>query len=342
MRKLRKIELLGKVESFCFGLLGVYFALAIILAVVALIPQSDALNDAILMMTDALIVNTIICAVVDCCCVIIESRLRSTLENLPQPLRRENAIRAHHGSSMAEAMEALRNERLEYEVACDVDGKVIAEGTMLSPHNCALVESDWYELPNKYVSLHNHPGLSELAFSSQDIKSLLYDKRCVSEIVVTPNFTYTLRWANSTRRSEIDAKEFYDHVDGVLDVDRTFLTCSTARRHYNRLISEIADRYGLVFTIENLRYERCRTWLVNNRRRVGVAAGCIAFVLNIFCNSAITTQDSVTVAVKEVARDAEVVSSIDTEIPNGHIELMDDEFQAVRPPKVAYAPYKGK
>jgi len=322
MRKIRRIKLLTVLLQ-CLSIVLESTALAIVINGVItvgwtlIMPSSSPSISTYLRMNLIISGIGVLCTILGYHCMAKKEKLEATLEELPERLPEdEGAIVTYHGNTLLEVMEALRDERLEYNVASDLDGRIIAEGTLLSPNECCLAKSDWGRLPDEYISLHNHPSLIEGAFSSDDIKNLMHDRRRVATIVVTTHFTYTLKWVDSTRKYEIDDVEFCKYVDRTLNLGKCSSVAFLVRWRRNYQIRKIARRYGLVYTIKDLRCEKCQTWVLDNRRRVGVAIGCAALAFSLFCGPSKTTHDlPATVSIEELSREI-----------NGHIAPPDDDF----------------
>lgn len=370
MKKIRKIDLLKKLSSYLFDVMILTFTVAIVSLLVLLmgimfLPSTQLvlipyLYVVFLEISVAVYLSGVVCAVAIICLSIADDRLSASVEELPEPLDSKYAIRSFHGSTLSEVMEALRDERLEYVAACSLDGKVIAEGTMLSTEKCTLVHSDRCALPDDCIFVHNHPSIYELAFSRKDLKNMWHSMYRTS-VVVTTNFTYTLSWADPAKKSEIDADEFYGYIDQNFNV-HTKASSSARRKDYNRQIQQFADRYGLIYTVENVRHKRCQAWFVRNQRRIGVAVSCAAVMLAIFCGPAKVAQDSASLLAIESTPSSAVESTPETivgtpeaaESPaDRHTEIPDvptaggSHFQPQRPqrpqrpPKVDYIGYDG-
>lgn len=100
-----------------------------------------------------------------------------------------------HGSRLEEVMENIRTEVFEYDAIFDLEGNKLAEGTYSSPFRCNIRSEDWAAIRKRReaaIRVHNHPGRSNGAFSSQDFKAFLSEELIKKSIVVTEKYNYIL------------------------------------------------------------------------------------------------------------------------------------------------------
>lgn len=221
-------------------------------------------------------------------------KLEKSLEKLPDPL--EEAIYADCGETLDEAMEYLRDQRLEYRVACRANGGILASGTLLNRRLCNISKEGWRKVRgygSDWVNLHNHPGLSESLFSKQDLKNFVENTHEIEDIVVTSHYTYRLR--KTTKNVSDRVKEFKQYLETLPDFGSLYEKIGGRKKHAV-LIQQIADRYGFEFTIESLRRDAAKKWFAKNQRRLCVAASCAILAFGIFCNPVTIPPDAATAA----------------------------------------------
>ena len=201
--------------------------------------------------------------------VICNTYLKSNVD-LPEPL--ETPIEADHGSDIETVMMALRDEELEYSAIFDQNGQKIVEGTLLSPRSTRLPDQDprSERVGKEYVTyVHNHPGITEGAFSPDDIGSMFVLGEAES-IIVTMHYTYTMtnpHYQDATSNKKNARSAMYYAINCNSDLrgsligflQRTHFGC----RWFSWYVSyKVARRFGLEFHIENLRLRRLRqSWL---------------------------------------------------------------------------------
>lgn len=71
------------------------------------------------------------------------------------------------------------------------------------------------------------------------------------QILVTPNYTYALRWADHTQEGEVDFDEFCKYVDRTMRA-KIFFSDVALRKYRTQQVKKIAECFGLLFTVEEL------------------------------------------------------------------------------------------
>lgn len=197
---------------------------------------------------------------------------------LPEPL--DKAIASNHGNDLAIIMEAIRNEPLEYLAYFDNDGNKITEGTCLSPCECNIPRRDIALRHAADTMVHNHPGLDQVSFSSNDIYRQLSD--CIkTSVVVTHDFNYIMENPYWNRDDSPDPQKVKEYMDELLSAYSKWKKLFW--RRYVRHVSYCVARYfGLVYRIEDLRVQRLKTKLASiftvPRRVINVGLTSMAII----------------------------------------------------------------
>lgn len=110
---------------------------------------------------------------------------------------------------------------------------------------------------NGMFLVHNHPGIEEMAFSSDDLGYMLqYHLRAM--IVVTRRYTYimeNMHWREQD--SSLRSKEAKAYLEGLIQSSygfwgelRTKLLASERRHNRNRMLRNVAKKYEMTYTIQ--------------------------------------------------------------------------------------------
>lgn len=302
MRKERRINRVDNAISGVTGVLGAFLLFYVEQFIMVIVGSYTSDRDSMLRSADCMaysLLGAAITAVVSLILISYKNRLEKLLEKLPDPL--EEAIDADCGDTLDEAMEYLRDQRLEYRVMCRTDGSVITAGTMLNPRECNISEEGGKKVldcGSDWIDLHNHPILSEEPFSKQDFASFIKFSHGIEDIVVTSHYTYRLKKTKDVSNRVEEFEQYLETLPG-------FETCYTGfngRRKHIKLIQQIADRYEFEFTIEDLRRDLAEKWLRRNRRRLCAVASCAILALRIFYNPVTIPSDAaVAVSTKDIA-----------------------------------------
>ncbi len=184
-------------------------------------------------------------------------------------------VASNHGSNIQEVMENIRNNELEYTACFDLEGRKLAEGTLLSPHECSITAEDWRNIcyrGDEIIKVHNHPGCSNVAFSAQDFKAFLQKDFIRKTLVVTKDYNYTMEKVGDKYETlQDDAKSY---------AAKMYTQCIWPSAFSDRLWSIVvvrrtAKKFGLRFKVERINQTPTRKIIP-----VGVMA-CV--ILMMFC-----------------------------------------------------------
>lgn len=181
---------------------------------------------------------------------------------------------SNHGNNLKEVMEAIRHEDWEYNAFFDLSGRKLAEGTYQSPKSCNITSEDWKEIDQRredVISLHNHPGTSDGAFSCMDFAAFLQRDYIRQSIVVTRKYNYVLiKNGNDYEQYTQKAKKY------AAEISTRYLWLGyLSHRRWTVLTSKkTAKKFGLEFCIERVPQPTTQ----KNIFRIGLAT-CVIMAL---------------------------------------------------------------
>lgn len=160
-----------------------------------------------------------------------------------------------HGNDLKAVMQSIREEDIEYCAFFTVAGKKMSEWTCYS-RTAVRFPGTMHDCNGMFL-VHNHPGIEEMAFSSDDLGYMLqYHLRAM--IVVTRRYTYimeNMHWREQD--SSLRSKEAKAYLEGLIQSSygfwgelRTKLLASERRHNRNRMLRNVAKKYEMAYTIQ--------------------------------------------------------------------------------------------
>lgn len=205
----------------------------------------------------------------------------------------QKAISSDHGGHFEEVMENIRHEKLEYRAIFDLNGRKLAEGTLLSPEKCNITTEDWrsiYRRREGVVDLHNHPGRSNVAFSGKDFEAFLSSDFIRKMIVTTRNYNYVLEKPSDEDGYEDLQDDIYDYVI-KMNGKYIWLSIFSSRLWSVVVARKTAKCFGLKFSIEHIHRQMPKKYVF-----LGVIA-CTVALMFCFIRPQFTTPSSASATV---------------------------------------------
>lgn len=161
----------------------------------------------------------------------------------------EDPIAADHGTTLIEVIFGIHDEATEHLAYFAPDGRKIGESTTHNPHSVAFFSRREVKLEPGYISVHNHPGKENLAFSPNDFASAIARKERRA-IVVADDVCYILDIPGNhkLRAHRVYSAAYKAYAGGFNDLASSLLSCNA-----------VAKRYGFRFYVIPL--AEIATWL---------------------------------------------------------------------------------